>query len=157
MSDPFRIIYDKSRFPIQQMRADGKLGCRGCGSAIPKGRQTWCSNKCFDTYEPKRVMYFVRDRDKEICVLCGYDHNKEYDDWLKTRPNGQNWDVHQAWSRTKPRSPEYDHIVPFSEGGLTILENMRTLCRKCHKKRTRDWRRAKANASDATTGTLNLA
>jgi 5-methylcytosine-specific restriction endonuclease McrA len=42
----------------------------------------------------------------------------------------------RAWRRAKPKKPEYDHIVPFSEGGLTVLENMRTLCRPCHKART---------------------
>lgn len=34
---------------------------------------------------------------------------------------------------------EMDHIIPFSEGGLTVLENVRTLCILCHKKRTKKW------------------
>ena len=140
MSEPFRIIYDKSRFPKQQMRADGKLGCRGCGSAIPKGRQTWCSNKCYDTFSPNRVLYFVRDRDKEICQ---FDHNKEHTKWFRSQPSGVSYELYREWARQKPKSPEYDHIIPFSEGGLTILENMRTLCRACHKKVTRNWRRTR--------------
>jgi 5-methylcytosine-specific restriction endonuclease McrA len=43
----------------------------------------------------------------------------------------------------KPR-PEFDHIVPFCEGGLTVLENMRTLCHDCHTKRTADWHKERA-------------
>ena len=34
---------------------------------------------------------------------------------------------------------EADHIIPFSEGGETVLENMRTLCYPCHKHRTKKW------------------
>lgn len=44
----------------------------------------------------------------------------------------------RMWMVRKPKE-EYDHIIPFSEGGLTILENMRTLCSPCHKTRTRLW------------------
>lgn len=36
--------------------------------------------------------------------------------------------------------------VPFSEGGPTTLENMRTLCRPCHVEVTAMWRKAKAEA-----------
>ena len=31
---------------------------------------------------------------------------------------------------------EMDHIVPYSEGGLTVLENVRTLCVICHRERS---------------------
>ena len=41
-------------------------------------------------------------------------------------------------------SPEFDHIIPFCEGGKTILENMRTLCHDCHKKRTAEWHAERA-------------
>lgn len=49
----------------------------------------------------------------------------------------------KAWAATKPPREEHDHIVPFSEGGLTILENLRTLCGKCHKTRTKEWHAAR--------------
>lgn len=42
------------------------------------------------------------------------------------------------------RSAEFDHIKPHSEGGEHVLENIRTLCRLCHKKRTAEWRALKA-------------
>jgi 5-methylcytosine-specific restriction endonuclease McrA len=52
-------------------------------------------------------------------------------------------EAHRAWRKARPRI-EYDHIIPFSEGGLTLVENMRVLCRKCHKSRTALWRAEKA-------------
>lgn len=136
-NEPFRIIYDRSRFPKQQRRADGSLGCRGCGGPIPKGRKSWCSRECWNKYEPSRVCYAVRQRDKDICCECGVDCQKAYNLWQaeKGKP-GWNW---TEWHKSEPPGPEYDHIIPFSEGGLTVLENMRTLCSACHKKRTRHW------------------
>lgn len=40
--------------------------------------------------------------------------------------------------KTFPKG-QIDHVIPFSEGGLTVLENLRTLCIDCHKDRTRKW------------------
>jgi len=34
---------------------------------------------------------------------------------------------------------QMDHIVPFSEGGMTVIENVQTLCVLCHKKKTKLW------------------
>jgi hypothetical protein len=34
---------------------------------------------------------------------------------------------------------QMDHIMPFSEGGLTVIENVQTLCVLCHKKKTKLW------------------
>lgn len=65
-------------------------------------------------------MYFVRQRDKHVCQSCKLD--------IKA---------------TMSLREEYDHIIPFSEGGLTVLENMRTLCSPCHNQRTREWKKAK--------------
>lgn len=38
---------------------------------------------------------------------------------------------------------EVDHVVPILKGGADTEENMQTLCRECHEKKTRDdlgWR-----------------
>lgn len=145
----FRIVYGPGRFPIQQKRADGSLGCRGCGSEIPKGRTSWCSSKCWDTYEPSRVIAAAKQRDNEICCVCGHDYKAAYAEWYKQCFQSG---IHHRSSLarlTRPKKIEYDHIVPFSEGGLTILENMRSLCDQCHKERTRRWHRDRVEAKNA--------
>lgn len=155
----FQIKYNRSRFPIQQKREDGTLGCRGCGAAIPKYRRTWCSQKCMDKFHPACVIFAVKQRDKGICQECGQDTKALQTEWQKLKPEyptvfynspeGQvafaaYYTKQQEWKRNRP-APEYDHIIPFSEGGLTVLENMRTLCSGCHKKRTRAWHSERRN------------
>lgn len=117
MLHAFTIKYDAKRYPIQQPREDGKPSCRGCGAAIPKRRRTWCSNACFHLYEPSRVLAACHQRDKGICCQCG----------RKPRRKGRKSQIN------------YDHIIPFSEGGLTVVENIRTLCSACHKAITKEW------------------
>ena len=36
-----------------------------------------------------------------------------------------------------PARFECDHLVPFSEGGLTTLQNLQALCPPCHSDKTR--------------------
>lgn len=168
-------VYDRNRFPKQL----GHRKCRGCNSDVPKARATWCSNECFDKFEPSRVRLACKNRDNGVCCICGVDtkrmrarfdaarfefgpnRNHYYGsggfdkqaferavtifERRRTQRNkaGENrrrrmlaegWPVHSCrnwW--------EMDHIIPYSEGGLTVLENVRTLCVVCHKKRTKKW------------------
>lgn len=147
---PFVIIYE-NRFPIQQRRSDGSWGCRGCGGAIPKGRQTWCSRECVNTYHPAYVISAAKRRDKEICSTCGYDRAAAERKWWQGREAVRRHGGTAEWNefrKTQPRKIEYDHIIPFSEGGLTVLENIRSLCSECHKRRTKRWHRERKQ--DAT-------
>ncbi len=72
----------------------------------------------------------VWERDDHKCVLCGKRlHRHGY------------WEADGVYGKDRP---EFDHIVPFSEGGKTVAENMRTLCKNCHKTRTSTWRKEKS-------------
>lgn len=140
---PFQIQYGRSRFPIRHKRADGTFGCRGCGGDIPKGRRTWCSSACIEKHEPRAVLEAVRKRDKGVCQKCSFDIKAARNEWNALRPSRNWWTPeYSAWLREEPKE-EYDHIIPFSEGGLTVLENMRTLCHNCHVQVTTEWRRSK--------------
>lgn len=88
----------------------------------------------------------MRARDKGVCQLCLLDIWEALKRWKRARPSAV-WDApsgyqteYASWLKAKPPREEHDHIVPFSEGGLTVVENMRTLCADCHKRRTAEWR-----------------
>jgi len=87
------------------------------------------------------VIMAVRDRDKEVCCFCGYDfkaaHAKYIQSCYESRVNPKS--SYAKISVGFPKKIEYDHILPFSEGGLTVVENIRSLCSHCHKERTRKW------------------
>lgn len=135
----FKIKYDRARYPMQQKRADGTLGCRGCGGKIPKGRLSWCSNACAERFTPRSVLFAVFQRDKGVCCVCGLDSRKARQDWLNERGSAIASRTFEEWRLRKPPHVELDHIIPFSEGGLTVLENLRSLCSVCHKTRTAQW------------------
>ena len=59
---------------------------------------------------PRNVMLKVVRRDNHVCQLC---HTYVPDDQV-----------------------EFDHIIPFSRGGATTVENIRLLCRACNRKKT---------------------
>lgn len=105
---------------------NGRVFCRGCKTVeIPQGRRAWCSRECVKRYHPGEVKFAVYKRDQGKCVFCE----------CETRPF---WD---RWRSHPPNTPtaHFDHIIPHSEGGPFILENIRLLCEPCHKNRTKDW------------------
>lgn len=144
MSEEHKPVYSRHRFPMQV--APGT--CRGChGKIIAPRRKTWCSHECKKRYDPYWVRRAVIERDKHICQICGMDIHAAYLAWRRARPvNAAPWHGSAewvSWCKARPYE-EYDHIVPFCEGGATVLENMRTLCGACHKKRTAEWRAQRA-------------
>ena len=56
-----------------------------------------------------RLRYKVLKRDNFKCVICGRSPAKNPDIELQV-----------------------DHIIPYSKGGETVIENLRTLCSECN-------------------------
>lgn len=150
LEDPGRkahkTVYTRHRSPKQI--APGT--CKGCHGPItdPK-RKTWCKDACYQRYDPTCVKKAVKARDKHVCQLCGLDVKAERRMWklMKPHPLTATRANMRAWRKARP-CVEIDHIVPFSEGGHTVLENMRTLCTACHKQRTKEWLKAKKEAKN---------
>lgn len=136
----------KDRYPPRRRRPDGSWGCRGCGGIIPKSRQTWCSSQCYQRFEPIAVRNACSERDNGVCQLCFTDMDVAKTIWNESRPNNAYFGtaLYIRWMKMEPKV-EYDHIVPFSEGGVTELSNMRTLCTDCHRGVTNKWRKRRRN------------
>lgn len=98
------------------MRAPKRCAKAGCNNHQPcktKGHQRGWSNPG-PNYRPlpsnwESLIKQVKARDNYRCVLCG--------------------------SR---KQLEIDHVVPRSAGGTDQISNLRTLCKKDHKEKTRD-------------------
>lgn len=137
-----------ARRPKPPYREKGR--CRWCNAPVPRGRRSWCSQKCVDEYgatHPQEIRRLVLLRDGGACALCGRAceaiRRKIYDRLcrndigaLRLRrllqrfrlPLATWFDVRSLW--------EADHIQPVVEGGSHDLTNIRTLCVLCHKQET---------------------
>lgn len=117
--------------------------CRRCGTPVPKGRYTFCSEECVHQWrlrtDPGYLREMVFQRDKGVCALCGVNtevlrKEKRKLDYAARRRFEREWGRRRTlW--------DADHIVPVAEGGGECdLDNMRTLCLKCHRAVTRELR-----------------
>lgn len=122
------------RKPLMPFKDAPNGVCRLCGGEATKPRIRWCSNKCLDFWNlislPRVARRHLWRRDKGHCVKCG--------------------DFDEFW--------EADHAKPLVECDRSDLsafglDNLRTLCRSCHKKETSELavRRA-ANKAKARLG-----
>lgn len=61
-------------------------------------------------YLPRDIMLKVVRRDNQICQVC--------------------------YKYVRDDEIEFDHIIPYSKGGPTTVENIRLLCRSCNRKKS---------------------
>ena len=117
----------------------GRGLCRRCRAEVPKGRFTFCSDVCVREWKLRTDPAYLREqvflRDHGVCAACGLDtealrKNKRKLDWAARRKFEAEWGRRRhLW--------DADHIVPVAEGGGECdLDNMRTLCLKCHRDAT---------------------
>jgi 5-methylcytosine-specific restriction endonuclease McrA len=90
--------------------------CRNCSNPVAKGRRHYCSSKCMHEFVRNNLWAWVRldvlRRDNYKCSICGHRFGRSQLD--------------------------IDHIIPVQMGGeLFKKENLRTLCKGCHKAKTR--------------------
>lgn len=92
-----------------------EANCKNFGHMCPV---FFCAERYTETKEfrqfsriiPREVMLKVVRRDGQICQKC-----------FKHVPDTE---------------IEFDHIIPFSKGGPTTVENLRVLCRDCNRKKS---------------------
>lgn len=121
----------KSRSDIikEKLGIKKKIGfCTWCKEPVQPPKQTWCSKKCVEEYKLATDWNLIRNlvfkRDKGICAVCGVC-TKKPDKTARQLQHKCNY------------SFEVDHVIPFSTCFSHNLENLRTLCKECHKQVTK--------------------
>lgn len=113
--------------------------CRWCGTAVPRGRFTFCGPECVHQWKLRTDPGYLREqvfaRDRGVCALCGVDtealrRDKRKLDFAARRQFEKEWGRRRSlW--------DADHVLAVSEGGGECgLANIRTLCLLCHRKVT---------------------
>jgi len=92
-----------------------EIGCEIFGHTCPvfinqSGATETKEGRKQGRYLPRDIMLKVVRRDNQICQMC---HKHVRDDEV-----------------------EFDHIIPYSKGGPTAVENIRLLCRSCNRKKS---------------------
>ena len=122
---------------------NGRGVCRWCSLEVPRGRYTFCSDFCVHEWklrtQPAYLREQVLERDRGVCDCCGVDTIAAARK-LRFSRGANRASLHAFWGlRTKSRKTlwDADHIVPVVEGGGECdLENIRTLCLRCHRMAT---------------------
>ena len=124
--------------------AEGRPLCRWCALAVPKGRRTFCSDKCVHDWKLRTDPGYLREavfaRDRGVCAKCNTDttslrRDMKKLDYAARKKFLKDWGLKEGHRKSLW---DADHVVPVAEGGGECdLANMRTLCLRCHRVETR--------------------
>jgi 5-methylcytosine-specific restriction protein A len=139
---------------LLEKNEEGFVCCRWCNKSVKPPRKTMCSPECVHELSLRINGRYLRDciykRDKGICAMCNIDTKLTAKNLLLLIANKENnkedkiEEYMKEYGISKKRKIwikkhggglwDGDHIIPVKDGGgLCGLENMRTLCIKCHK------------------------
>lgn len=123
---------------------NGRALCRWCQLEIlPGRRRTFCSDYCVHEFrlrsDPAYLRDKVFDRDKGVCAKCGIDARAVFFE-MKRAKGAKRLRMLSDWGLKRMHRDtlwDADHITPVVEGGGECdLNNMRTLCLRCHREET---------------------
>jgi 5-methylcytosine-specific restriction endonuclease McrA len=126
-------------------RGPGGRGlCRWCALEVPPRRFTFCSAYCVHEWKLRTQPAYLREqvflRDRGVCAGCGVDTIAALRDVKRSRGT-RRAQLMLHWALKLPIRKslwEADHIVPVVEGGGECdLENIQTMCLRCHRALTR--------------------
>lgn len=126
---------------------NGRGLCRWCSLEVPLRRFTFCSEYCVHEWKLRTQPAYLREqvllRDRGICSLCRVD-TAAASRRLRSSRGKNRQALLKYWGlkeRTRKSLWDADHILPVSEGGGECsLENLRTLCLRCHRQVTAELR-----------------
>lgn len=154
MEDETNKRYMGKYIPAKLLPKDvnGLTCCRWCGKGVKPPRKTMCSPECVHELQLRTNGRYLRDcvyqRDKGVCDICKIDtkkiakealqlNTKEREEYLKSYSISLK---RKIWKRKHGGGLwDADHILAVKDGGGQCgLENIRTLCIKCHKGVTKE-------------------
>ena len=130
---------------------EGYTCCRWCKKSVKPPRRTICSEECAHELKIRTSGRYLRScvykRDKGVCSICNLDtklishkalsieNTDERNIYLKENEIPLK---RKIWKRKNGGGLwDADHIIPVKDGGgLCGIDNIRTLCIPCHKKKT---------------------
>lgn len=126
--------------------------CRWCNKSVLPPRRTMCSPECVHEILIRTSGRYLRDcvfkRDNGICSVCNIDTKQTSKMALEMNVNDRieflkkhNISLkRKIWKRKHGGGLwDADHIISVKKGGGQCgLENLRTLCIKCHKNVTKE-------------------
>ncbi len=129
----------------------GRPLCRQCGNEVGKGRRSFCSGECVHQWRLRTDPGYLREqvfaRDRGVCAGCGADTvalEGELKRLRRRNPIAWKQRMEELYIPTarKKNLWDADHIVPVAEGGGECgLDNLRTLCLRCHRLVTEELRK----------------
>ena len=122
---------------------NGRGLCRWCSLEVPPRRYTFCSAYCVHEWKLRSQPAYLREqvllRDKGRCSACGVDTLFELRSLRRMRGDRRAARMTHWGLKAKIRKSlwDADHTVPVVEGGGECdLNNIRTLCLRCHREAT---------------------
>lgn len=129
--------------------AHGLRQCRWCHSPCQPPRSSFCSQPCVHEYLLRSDVNYLRSqvflRDRGVCAVCHLDTHKLRTELMtvhgKARISLAEERGVQDWLNRKTFW-DADHVIPVSSGGGVelpspqYLQNIQTLCIRCHRQKT---------------------
>jgi hypothetical protein len=134
----------------------GRPLCAWCETEVAPRRRTWCSDRCANAYWEAATWRGLRarlgKRDRGVCALCRVDCRALRREFARL-PKHKRARFAESYGiparRRRATWWDADHVTPIAEGGLNALDNLRTLCIRCHKSETKSLNARRAQARQA--------
>tara|TARA_B110001469_G_C9426240_1_gene216954 strand:+ start:61 stop:522 length:462 start_codon:yes stop_codon:yes gene_type:complete len=126
--------------------------CRWCNGPVKPPKRTMCSPECVHEIRIRTCTNYLREcvykRDKGVCCLCNIDTKETAKKALELNEEDKKTFLlnnnislkRKIWKKKCGGGLwDADHIIPVKSGGGNCgLDNLRTLCIKCHKEVTKN-------------------
>jgi 5-methylcytosine-specific restriction protein A len=155
----------------RQRGPTGRWLCRcGCGEEPLPPRRSFVSSECVERYrvkaDPQYARRMVAERDQGVCAKCGMDCRQLWKELVaasprrkagigKSRPETMGDPIRfkllllragltKSGFQFRNSCWDMDHIVEVVNGGGSCdLDNLQTLCCRCHREKTNDLLRSR--------------